>query len=351
MPNETNQPEQPEASAPTTSTSSRPPGPIDMVLALLAVGGGVGLIIYGANLVQRGEPAGVLAAGIAATVAAVAGSAIVVAVRRLGTSSTSSTTDEKISTLVATVDKLAKSVGMVERNTGLSERALRVAHRDQDRDAVRHAIEEDLLKEDYASARRLADEFEAAFGYKQEAERFREQIRRRLEDARGREIGDATKRVDELCTDERWSDAFAESDRLAGRFGGDMRVRLLRTRVEERRQQRKVELVREFHDARDRNDPEGAAAMIRRLDPYLTPDEGRQLEEEAREVFRGQLLKLKERYSAAVHGREFEEALRLGGIIKRDFPNSQLAKEVTQHTPRLREAAGMEPEEQEVAPV
>ena len=85
--------------------------------------------------------------------------------------------------------------------------------------------------------------------------------------------------------------------------------------------------------------------VLRRLDMYLTPEEGQQLAETAKEVFRGRLKRLKDQFTQAMHQHDFLEALRLGEVIKNEFPNSKLAQEVRDHQPKLREAAGVEPEE------
>ncbi len=345
---------QDNASDGSTTTSDaqgtgRGAAPWVSTLALLL---GLALLGYGIyRLVQFGDYA-IAAAGVLAVVIALAASAVVSAV--LHAARQQAAVSERA---VDTTRELRNSVGAVvsaaqkvAENTRISERGKQVAYRDRDREVVRRAIEEDLLKGDYASARLLADEFEKAFGYRNEAERFREEIRRRLDDARGHEIGDATSRVDDLCDAERWSDAFAEADRLINKYDNDMRVRLLRTKIEERRQQRKVDLVSQFRDAHSSGDADRGSDLLKQLDAYLTPDEGRQLQDEAREVFRDKLMKLKERYSEAIHSRDFSEALRLGGIIRRDYPNSTLAKEVSGMEARLREKVGVAPEE-EPAPI
>jgi hypothetical protein len=349
---------EPQAPAPAADASTAGPskhskssilGPALLGFALL---GSIVLLAYGGKRASDHGDYGFLLAGLVATVIALtaAGLATLLAsiAKSLAESSTGSISG--LERLAADVRRATQKLSDLDEHALISERAKQVAYRRQDREAVRKAIEEDLLTGDYASARQLADEFEGAFGYKLEADRFREEIRRRIEDARGHEIGEATGRVEQLCDEERWADAYAESDRLITKYDNDMRVKLLRTRIEERRQQLKVELVKMFHEAREQHDADAGAELLKRLDPYLTPEEGRQLEQEAREVFRDKLLSLKERYSQSMHGRDFSEVLRLGTIIRRDYPNSKLAKEVAQHEPRIREKAGLAPEE-EAAPI
>ena len=208
------------------------------------------------------------------------------------------------------------------------------------------ALRDIEFDDDYRSgARTLIDEMEKAFGYSAEADRFREEIRGRIATEREREIQEARLTIDRLSREERWVDAIKSADRLIGKYGGDIEVRLLRTRIEERRQTRKIELVQAFHDARTKPDPDLAMDLLRQLDTYLTPEEGQQLADSAREVFKGRLLGLRDQFMQAMHGHDFSEAIRIGELIKRDFPNSKLAQEVKAHEPRLREAAGVAPEE------
>ena len=317
------------------------------LLLILASLGAAGLLVWGALRFARDGSVELLAAGWLALVTVLAAAAVAVAVGR------AARLDRRLTTLADAVGHLRGDLGAVsgslrkiDEHTLISERAKRVAYRDRDRDAVRQAIHEDLLAGDFASARLLADEFERAFGYAQEAERFREEIRRHVDQTRSRELDDAAVKLDRLCDQERWAEANAEADKLISKFGGDMRVRLLRTRIEEKRQQRKVSLVQKFHDARGRQDADAAADLLKQLDTYLTPDEGQQLEKDAREVFRVRLLQLKDRFTEAMHGHDYAEALRVGSIIRSDFPNSQMAKEVALHEKRLRDAAGLAPEEE-----
>lgn len=342
-----------ESNEPRTPRPARGPGlgigPFAAICLLLGVLGAAGLTAWGAHLAASGEDWSTFALGATALIIAVSLAGVAFAASRAsggsGLSDLGDRLEEQLTPALMDVTRCLMELQHIRENTLISERAKRVAYRDEDREAVRRAIEEDLARADYASARLLVDEFERAFGYKAEAERFRDQIRRRADDARGQEIENATSRIDHLCFAEHWTEAFHESDRLIERYGGDSKVRLLKTRIEEKRQQRKLELVKQFHDAHQGGDLERASDLVHQLDQYLTPDEGAQLREDAREVFKSRLLSLKARYSEAMHTRDFGEALRIGTMIRRDFPNSQLAKEVAKHEPRLREAAGVAPEE------
>jgi hypothetical protein len=312
-----------------------------VVLFLLSLG----LLGWGIYLAARQENWALLPAGVLSTIIVLVGWPIA---RHLSAGSAAARMSEgladELRPMRHALDQSLRTLKTIEQNTLISERAKRVAYREQEREAVRRAIEEDLLAADYAGARLLIDEMEKSFGYTAEAERFREQIRNRLAGEREREIEDAKAEIDRLSREERWPEAFHAAEKLVQKYGGDMEIRLLRTRIEERRQNRKVQLVSQFNEARTK-DPDEAMELLRRLDSYLSPEEGQQLADSAREVFRGRLLRLRDQFTQAMHDHDFVEAIRIGEVIKRDFPNSKLAHEVRSHEPRLREAAGVEPEE------
>lgn len=326
-------------------------GEVDVIAATLlylAILLSLVLLGFGVYFFSKGQLPVLLGIGALATLLSLMALGVARTIRR-GASQTAEVEAQvarSLSPVLQLVQEQARLLARIESNTLLSERGKQVAYRDRDREAIRRAIDDDLLQGDFTSARQLADEFEQTFGYKDEADRIREMIRQRLKDHREHEIEDSGALVDRLCREERWNDAFSEADKLIGRYGSDMQVRLLRTRIEERRQQKKVELVKQFHDARYRHDHDAASDLLHRLDLYLTPEEGRQLAESAREVFKGKLINLRDRFTSAMHRHDFSDALRIGETIKREFPNSQLASEVRKHEPQIREAAGVAPEEE-----
>ena len=252
--------------------------------------------------------------------------------------------EQELHPMRQSLDSALRTLRNVEQNTLVSDRTKRVAYRERERDIIRQAIEEDLMAGDFAGARTLITEMEKSFGNAGEAEVFREKLNARLTGEREREIERARSEIERLMIDERWPEAFTASEQLIQKYGGDMEIRLLRTRIEEKRQKRKAQLVEQFHEARAR-DADEAMELLRRLDAYLTPEEGQQLADSAREVFKGRLRRLRDQFTHAMHQHDFLEALRIGEVIKNEFPNSKLAQEVRDHQPKLREAAGVEPEE------
>lgn len=337
-------------SSPASGSSGAGSDPLTSTAFALLFLLSLGLLGWGVYLAAERVTWNILAAGAMATVGVLAAWPIVRAISRSGRNAShlAEILEDQLRPMRHDLTHCLLTLRGVEENSKISELAKRVAYREQDRDAIRRAIEEDLLAGDFAGARTLADEMEKAFGYKEEAQRFREEVRNRVTSERDRELEDARLQIDRLCNEERWADAFNAADRVISRFDNDIQVRLLRTRIEEKRQNRKVELVKRFHASVGRRDVDEATELIKRLDTYLTPEEGQQLSESAKEVFKGKLLKLRDQFMTAMHQHQFSEALRIGDNIKRDFPNSQLAREVKQHEPQLREAAGVAPEEESV---
>jgi outer membrane protein assembly factor BamD (BamD/ComL family) len=58
-----------------------------------------------------------------------------------------------------------------------------------------------------------------------------------------------------------------------------------------------------------------------------------------RSVFKDKLNNLRAQFSLAVHDQNWAEATRLGETIIRDFPNTQMAKEVREKMDALRQRA------------
>src|SRR4029453_13108473 len=121
----------------------------------------------------------------------------------------------------------------------LSDRAKAVAYREKDRDAVRRAIREDIVKRDWEAALVLADDMERVFGYKQESMRFRDEIHKAQEEVFRKQINEGLGIIDRHCRAEQWSDALREADRLMNNYRGDAQVMAIPQDIENRRQKHK----------------------------------------------------------------------------------------------------------------
>jgi hypothetical protein len=252
--------------------------------------------------------------------------------------------DAAMNPLNERMQQMSVVLNQISEQQLLSDRAKAVAYRDKDRDAVRRAIHEEIAKRDWEAAMVLANDIEQQFGYKQEADRFRAEINQRWQEAQRREISEAVGGIDRLTRSEQWPQAMAEAERLARVFPNDQQVRNLPTEIEGRRLAHKRQLLSSWNESLARKDVDGSIEILKQLDPYLTPQEAEQMQEPVRNVFKEKLNSLRTQFSLAVQDHKWAEAIRLGDIIARDFPNTKIAQEVREKMDALRQRADRQEE-------
>lgn len=231
-------------------------------------------------------------------------------------------------------------LNMVSEQQLISERAKAIAFRDTERDALRRAIREEIAKKDYEAALVLANDIERVFGYKQEADRFREEITKLRQDELRKQMGEATAVIDRHCRAEQWAAALREAERVAAMFPLEASARNLAQEVENRRAAHKKQLLDSWKDAVNRHDVEGSVEILKQLDPYLTPPEAAEIQETARRVFKDKLQLLGQQFTLAVKDHRWAEALRVGEALVAEYPNSRMASEVKEKMELLRKKAG-----------
>ena len=136
--------------------------------------------------------------------------------------------------------------------------------------------------------------------------------------------------------------ATGQSFVILGIHGGrvtDEQVQRLPQDIEARRQAHKRQLLESWHDSVNRKDNDGAIEILKRLDPYLTPAEADSMQESARAVFKEKLNALRTRFSALVRDEQWHEALRVAEEVIRDYPNTQMAREMRESLPNIRDRA------------
>jgi len=248
--------------------------------------------------------------------------------------------DEVTQELSDRLQAMSVILNEIHETSLLSDRAKAVAYREKDRDALRRAIREDMAKRDWEAALVLADDMERVFGYRQEAVKFREEINKAQEDVIRRHVNEGLAIVDRHCRAEAWGDALREAERMQSAFRGDPQVMSLPNDIERRRQTHKNQLVASFQEAMARKDNDGAIEILKKLDLYLTRTEADQMQDTVRNLFKEKINDLRTRFALAVQDHKWAEAIRLGDIISRDFPNTKIAQEVREKMDALRQRAG-----------
>ena len=101
----------------------------------------------------------------------------------------------------------------------------------------------------------------------------------------------------------------------------------------------KERLIGEYNDQVAKKEIDHAIATVRKLDFYLSTDEAASMQESVRTLFKDKLNLLKDQFTDHVHQSRWAEAHHVGEAIVRDFPNTQMAKEVREKLDSLKQRA------------
>ncbi|MEK6676811.1 MAG: hypothetical protein AABZ47_14300 [Planctomycetota bacterium] len=253
-----------------------------------------------------------------------------------------STLSRQLSEMRDLADALAKQterLDWISENTRISDAAKSLAHRSQEIDALRNAIREDVRIEHWEAALTLVDEMERRFGYKQEAERIREELDDARHDAIQAKLAEAIELIEDHFHQCDWTRAQAEISRLLNALPNDAKVISLQDRMKVLQEKHKQSLKAEWAEAVRRSDTDHAIDILKELDQYLSPAEAQALQDSARNVFKEKLLQLGVQFRFAVNERRWSDALTVGLELVRDFPNARMANEVREALDTLRERA------------
>jgi hypothetical protein len=223
---------------------------------------------------------------------------------------------------------LAGAVSRLSEHGALSDDARRVLNRQRERELLRRAIEEDIQAEDWDAAMVLVKELADRFGYRADAEEFRQRIDQARHQTLDRRVSDAISRLDGLIIQRRWDAAVSEAARISRLFPDSPRADGVRQRVEHARTLYKADLERRFLHAAQEERVEEAMELLKELDLYLGESEAEQFRELARGVIGKARENLGVQFKLAVQDRRWGQAARVGEQIIDAFPNTRMAHEV-----------------------
>jgi len=311
--------------------------PVVLLLAVVLFGVGIYLTVglSGANQSVHLAGAALIAAGAVALVAGLVTWPIATTLKSSGDDSKSKQA-ELLATLDDRLQQVSVMLNMLSEQQLISDRAKSVAFREKDRDAVRRAIREEMIRKDWEAALVLCNDMEQSFGYKQEAEVFRQEIMQNRDTVVRKDINDALAVIDKHCKAEMWLDAVREGESLMVKFPGVEQLRQLPREIEQRRLNHKKAMLDSWNEAVIRHDVDGSIAILKKLDLYLTPSEAESMQETARGVFKEKLNNLRTQFTLAVQDHKWTDAARIGETITKDFPNTKLAEEVKAKLETLR---------------
>tara|TARA_R110000744_G_scaffold160818_2_gene277164 strand:- start:1874 stop:2845 length:972 start_codon:yes stop_codon:yes gene_type:complete len=248
-------------------------------------------------------------------------------------------TSGEMDRLRSQVVKMTKSIEHLEETMILSDDARRVLNRHKERQLLRSAIEEDIERGEFNAAMVLVNELAQRFGYREDAEEFREKIDLvRTQTERSMVQGEIG-HLDALIQNHEWDLAITEAGRITRLYHDSPMADGLRHRVESARQRYKDEIERRFLLAAQDERIDEAMEMIQEMDHLLSEAESARF----REVARGVIGKAKENLGAAfklaVHDRAWDKAADIGERIIEEFPNTRMATEVRELIDTIRERA------------
>lgn len=232
---------------------------------------------------------------------------------------------------------ISEGLTQINHSTRISDAAKAIAFREDDKRSLREAVFERLKRNDFEGAYEVVDEIEHHSEYRLLAEELRRQVdnyRNATEDER---VDQAIAQVEKLFDIGQWVKASLQIESLIRLHPQSEKIKALRQRLVERKEERKRILLAAWDDAVTRQETDRSLEILRELDMYLTPNEALALQEAAKDVFRTKLHNLGVQFALAVSEKQWSNALEIGQQIMRDFPNSRMSVEIREKLHVLRQ--------------
>lgn len=310
---------------------SRSPAPLLIIYGLLALMCG-SLIVYGALNHESMIGVGCLAAGLVGVMITLAIAPLAILLATRSTTNEGEVPERRAAPLAST-DRLLQQI---HDNTMLSDNTKRVLFRDREMGMLRAAIEEDIARGDYNAGLTLCDEMANLFGYREEAEAFRQRIQQAGQASFESKVREAMSEFDGVLAARDWAKAHREAGRIKRLYPTHPLAADIDQRIMQARDDHKRELESQFLEAVHREDVELSMSLLKHLDRYLTREEAERLGP----VAQGVVVKHRERLSAqfkhAVNDHRWSEAAQVGDLIIAEYPNTKMADEVRSMIDALR---------------
>ena len=261
-------------------------------------------------------------------------------IRMLGSiEGTSTNLANRMAPVETLLEDQGASLKKLSELAGLSDQAKSLIYRDREIEAIREAIQDDVIKRDYVSAEILIQSVEKRLGYADEAARLRKDVEAGKKATMDETIDDAIARLDEIIHHHDWARAARAAQRLAKLFPNSPKAAAMPQRIEAAKTEHKRSLLQSYGEVVRKNDVDQSIALLKELDRYLTPQEAAALAESARGVFRAKLHNLGVEFAIRVTDQQWAAAIATGQEIVAEFPNTRMAHEVREKMELLRARA------------
>ena len=230
----------------------------------------------------------------------------------------------------------------ISHSTRISEAAKAIAFREDDKRSLRETVFERLKQNDFTGAYEIVDEIENHSEYRLLAEELRRQVDEYRNASQDERIDKAIAQVEKLFDGCQWVKASIQIESLIRANPDSEKMKALRQRLVERKEERKRILLAAWDDAVTQQETDRSLEILRELDMYLTPNEALALQEAAKDVFRTKLHNLGVQFALAVSDKHWTSALEIGQQIMKDFPNSRMSVEIREKLHVLRQNVQMQ---------
>ena len=241
------------------------------------------------------------------------------------------------------IESLMENQGRAIRNlTGLaqlSDQTKALIYHERESQALRESIHSMLSRRDYASAEALIARTELRPDLAMETARLRKDIESNRNATVDDKVVAAAQQFNKLLELREWTQAKREAERLETLFPNNLQIIALPGIIRNAWVSHKHELLKEYGEACRVNDVEKSIELLKKLDKYLSPQEGEALSESARDVFKKKLHNLGVQFAIAVTDQQWSAAVTTGEEIIREYPNSRMAREVLEKLDMMRDYA------------
>ncbi|MCX5643788.1 MAG: hypothetical protein NTZ17_03745 [Phycisphaerae bacterium] len=231
----------------------------------------------------------------------------------------------------------------INHSTRISEAAKAIAFREDDKRSLREAVFERLKQNDFTGAYEIVDEIENHSEYRLLAEELRRQVDDYRNASQDERIDKAIAQVEKLFDGCQWVKASLQIESLIRANPDSEKMKALRQKLVERKEERKRILLAAWDDAVTQQETDRSLEILRELDMYLTPNEALALQEAAKDVFRTKLHNLGVQFALAISDKHWTSALEIGQQIMKDFPNSRMSVEIREKLHVLRQNVQVQP--------
>ncbi|MCU0918431.1 MAG: hypothetical protein MUC88_28295 [Planctomycetes bacterium] len=225
----------------------------------------------------------------------------------------------------------------INHSTRISEAAKAIAFREDDKRSLRETVFDRLKQNDFDGAIEIVDEIENHSEYRLLAEELRRQVDEYRNATQDERIDKAIAQVEKLFDACQWVKASLQIESLIRANPTSDKLKTLRQKLIERKEERKRILLAAWDDAVTKQETDRSLEILRELDMYLTPNEALALQEAAKDVFRTKLHNLGVQFALAVSDKHWSSALEIGQQIVKDFPNSRMSGEIREKLHVLRQ--------------